>query len=349
MEDDEGEPPLGGPSDNRSPADERSSNDDQSHRNGDEDTGADGESSPHREGESTGTADSNTAGEQQTETGEDTAEEDNTGQVVAKGDAADDAEDGRGHDGTHEAPLSAQETTESADARGPPTQTATEQNEVPDPRSNPIAWYLNSTNGWVIASRDVIVTIGAVALIGVVLFAITGVWPPLVAVESGSMEPNMKQGDLVLIVDNERFTHPDAHEATGILTTEVGEEAGHESFGEPGNVIVFRGDGGGGTPIIHRAKHHVERGENWYDRSYPRSTRGIDSCDGMPPSACPAPHDGFVTQGDANDGYDQIEGQSAVVREEWIQGKAVARVPWLGCIRLELTSDKSCTNGRNSR
>ena len=34
-------------------------------------------------------------------------------------------------------------------------------------------------------------------LIGGILFGVSGAWPPLVAIESESMEPNLHQGDLV--------------------------------------------------------------------------------------------------------------------------------------------------------
>ena len=37
-------------------------------------------------------------------------------------------------------------------------------------------------------------------LIGGILFGVSGAWPPLVAIESESMEPNLHQGDLVFVL-----------------------------------------------------------------------------------------------------------------------------------------------------
>lgn len=175
------------------------------------------------------------------------------------------------------------------------------------------------------------------------LFAVSGVWPPLVAVESGSMEPNMQKGDLVVIVDNERYAD-DLATQHGIVTREAGTTGGHESFNEPGNVIVFRPDGGSGTPIIHRAEFFVEEGEDWASRADSQYL-DAETCEDLPVDArdsCPAPHDGYVTKGDDNSGYDPIQGQSNVVKPEWIQGKAVVRVPYLGCIRLALEPGEGC-------
>jgi signal peptidase len=194
----------------------------------------------------------------------------------------------------------------------------------------------------VIASRDILTSLLAVAVIGMVLFAISGVWPPLVAIESGSMEPNMQKGDLVFLVENDRYA-PEAADEAGIVTAMDGAEAGHESFNRPGNVIVYRPDGvRGGTPIIHRAVFHVEEGENWYDKTDQKYVGTTDSCASL--QYCRAEHAGYITRGDANSQYDQVgfNPQSNIVKEQWIQGKAVARIPWLGCVRLELTGGPSC-------
>jgi len=182
-----------------------------------------------------------------------------------------------------------------------------------------------------------------VAVIGLVLFAISGAWPPLVAIESGSMEDNMHKGDLVFLVEADRYPAAGSDD-NRIVTTREGREVGHESFNKPGNVIIYKPDGNGVTPIIHRARFRVEEGENWYDngKADPAHAGTARSCDTL--TNCPAPHDGYITKGDANSRYDQVGArpQSTVVKDEWVEGKAVARIPLLGCIRLELTGAASC-------
>lgn len=179
---------------------------------------------------------------------------------------------------------------------------------------------------------DVAVGIGIVAVIVVVAFLISGVWPPFVAIESGSMEPHIGEGDLVFLVEGDRFTAAEGVAGTPYVTRAVGATSGHQSFGEPGHVVVFNPNGGGSTPIIHRLHLWVDAGENWYDRANEAYLGRYDDCDELP--NCPAPHDGFVTKGDDNGAYDQVDGQSSIVRPEWIDGRAVIRLPYLGRLRV---------------
>jgi signal peptidase I len=140
-----------------------------------------------------------------------------------------------------------------------------------------------------------------------------GLWTPMVAVESGSMEPHMQIGDIIFMKSIDR---------TNVVTNEVGKELGYKSFEEYGNVILYRPYGREGvTPIIHRAMYRVEAGEPMWE--------------GGPP----APYSGYITKGDnvvTNSHYDQ-EGQISYlmpVKDEWIIGTAQYRIPYLGYIRL---------------
>jgi len=222
---------------------------------------------------------------------------------------------------------------------GPPDRHATEA-DVPAPTEHPIRWYLRSEHPLVLASRDILTSVLLVAMIGLALFAVSGVWPPLVAIESGSMEPHMSQGDLVVVVEEDRFTSQLADEH-GIVTREVGERIDHSQFGGPGSVIVYRPDGEERTPIIHRAAFFVEEGENWVEQADPQYLGNVERCSDVP-DQCPAPYEGYVTRGDANAQYDQVGTQSDLVRPSWIEGRAIARVPYLGCIRLELSAGPGC-------
>jgi len=228
--------------------------------------------------------------------------------------------------------------TQASDARSAPP--PSNDSSVPDPATQPLRWYFRTNRPLVVASRDVLSSVLLVAVLGLALFAVSGVWPPLVAVESGSMEPNMEQGDLVLVVEQDRFASQLADEH-GIVTAANASGTGHRQFGEPGSVIVYRPDGNDGTPIIHRVAFSVDRGENWIAMANPAHLGNVDECSDV--ASCPAPYDGYITRGDANAQYDQIPPtQSGIVRPGWIKGRAVSRTPYLGCIRLALSEGGTC-------
>ena len=164
-----------------------------------------------------------------------------------------------------------------------------------------------------------------ILLIGGILFGVSGVWPPLVAIESGSMEPNLHRGDLVFIMDVK-----EVEEGGLSITTREG-AGGDYKFGEVGDVIVFNADGSSNIPVIHRVEFLVEEGEDWYERGNPNWVVG-KGCGAM--SNCPAPHEGYITKGDNNGKYDQSQGISGPVKSSWVKGTAEGRIPWVGYIKL---------------
>ena len=184
---------------------------------------------------------------------------------------------------------------------------------------------------------DFATSVLAVVGIGLLLFAISGVWPPMVAIESGSMQPNIGVGDLVFVMEEDRFPSDRAIEGTGVATVYSSTGSDYRKFNKAGDVIVYEPDGDGrATPVIHRAQFYVEEGENWYDAADPKHLpEDVDSCDDL--EHCPAEHDAFITRGDnprTNMQYDQVQGVSRPVRPEWVIGTAEFRVPGLGWLRL---------------
>lgn len=180
--------------------------------------------------------------------------------------------------------------------------------------------------GWQLFLYDVVSSILAVLVVGAYLFAVSGVWPPLVAVESGSMVPNMEVNDLVFVMDTDRFEPGQAHNDTGVVPAAGAESYGQ--FGNQGDVIVFEPNGNQRrTRIIHRAMFWVDEGENWCEHP-DADPNFIGRTDDL---RCEAPHDGFITKGDSNPTYDQVGGQATEpVKPEWIVGTAEVRLPGLG-------------------
>jgi signal peptidase len=207
--------------------------------------------------------------------------------------------------------------------------------------------------GGMVYVTDVASSAGSVLLVGALLFAISGVWPPLVAIESPSMDPHIKEGDLVFVMEEDRFSGPD--DRHGVVT--AASDDSYRKFQRPGDVIVYEPDGNGRqTPIIHRAMLWVEEGENWYDRANENYIGSADDCEEL--ASCPADHAGFITKGDNNGRYDQV-GSSPIsepVKPGWVVGTAEIRVPLLGQVRLqwnqagatERVPNRTATNGPES-
>lgn len=179
--------------------------------------------------------------------------------------------------------------------------------------------------------RELLLSLSIVAAIGLVLFAATGVWPPMVAVESHSMDPNINKYDLVVVSEPGRFA-PGVANDQGLVMAE-GSDTSYESFDEPGSVVVYDYPGRVGSPIIHRVRFQVAADENWYHRAAPEAI-DAESCAEL--TNCPAPYAGYITKGDNNRRYDQANGVAPVVKPDWVNGVARFRIPYLGRLRLAL-------------
>ncbi|MDV2481041.1 S26 family signal peptidase [Methanoculleus sp. Wushi-C6] len=183
-----------------------------------------------------------------------------------------------------------------------------------------LAAFRESENPVVSLARDLLWVVAVVGGIALALYLIAGTWPAVVTIESESMVPNMNVGDLVLVVDEDRFG--------GLTTWDEGRLAGHSSFGDYGDVIVYRPNGADSVhPIIHRAMTYVDTAaveESGLAEYYTN------------------PHGGYITKGDNNPYIDQgnlrIVGVGVVepVQKEWIVGKALVSVPLVGYLPLHL-------------
>ncbi len=181
-------------------------------------------------------------------------------------------------------------------------------------------------------TKEVVTTLVFVAIIAGILFAYTGIWPPFVSVISGSMEPNLERSDLVLIMDTDRVDSPDKYSHGDIIPHNRGDEANVNTFGKQGHVIIFTPNSSNSNyNIIHRAMFYVEKGEDWSDRANPDY---VPSTECARLEYCPAPHDGFITKGDANAEYDQTSDISGPVPVKNVKGIAQFKIPFVGRLHL---------------
>ena len=174
--------------------------------------------------------------------------------------------------------------------------------------------FKHSDNFWISLTRDLLSVLLAVLVFSSFSQIAFGMWTPMVAVESGSMEPHMNIGDIIFIENIDR---------TEVITNQQNNDD-YVSFEEKGDVILYRPYGRKDTtPIIHRAMYYVEAGQPMWV--------------GGPA----APSNGYITKGDnqiTNMHYDQ-QGDISYhipIKEEWIIGVARYKIPYIGDFRLLL-------------
>jgi len=230
-------------------------------------------------------------------------------------------------------------------------------------------------------ARDVLF---AVALVGVVigaLFAYAQVWPPMVVVESGSMQHSHSQSYLNVIDTGDLVLLQSVGSSSNIVTYVEGRASGYETYSNYGDVIVFHqpGTSAGSTPIIHRAIIYVDA-----PSAYPLGGVDAPSLDSFPPNEWSATHPdgtaattpqalgsitirlrtwasgsetmgaitytnlgsvrspGFLTKGDHNPTEDRW-GRPVAVTE--VVGKARGELPWFGLIKLTAWPTSGCCPG----
>ncbi len=226
--------------------------------------------------------------------------------------------------------------------------------------------------------RDAGIALVFVASVLLAMYAYTGLWPPLVVVESDSMmhsEENISYigaidtGDLVLVksVDS----------PSDIETYMDGYASGHSTYDDFGDVIIYRVNGEElGTPIIHRAIIYLEANpdgesfraeslrdvdaskwstsdptDTWdhltstlriFDVGFQSETVTIDTSRLVVSS-------GYITKGDHNDNTDQSQmGRNTPVKISWVVGKARGEIPWFGLLKLWFTDSLKSDAPENS-
>jgi signal peptidase len=180
-----------------------------------------------------------------------------------------------------------------------------------------------TSDHWAVSlARDLLWIVAVVGGIALALFLICGTWPAVVTIESQSMVPHMNVGDLVIVVQKDRY---------GSFETWVeGKTSGNMMFGDYGDVIIYKPNGLTTIhPIIHRAIQYV-------DTVPVTEIKGIKLIGNYTP-----PHAGYITWGDNNPRPDQGLNYPGIgviepVKEEWIVGKALFSIPLVGYLPLHI-------------
>ena len=225
-------------------------------------------------------------------------------------------------------------------------------------------------------------TLRSLLLAGIVFAAILGgiftyarTWPPMVSVESGSMQHSDTESMIGAIDTGDIVLVQAVYSRADVVTYLEGRAGGHGTYGDFGDVIVFRNPANlGGTVFIHRAIAYVlwnatagaydvpDLGrlpeEDW-DAFLPggaptQDTAGIarfilyragwardltvffNLTEGDRSIAVGGQRDGFLTMGDHNAYTTITKFDRWVIPVDFVIGRARGELPWFGLIKLTL-------------
>ncbi len=109
---------------------------------------------------------------------------------------------------------------------------------------------------WKGLARDLLVAGIIVVLVLGGIYAYTSVWPPLVVVESMSMQHSGTESSLGVIDTGDMVFQQAAPTRADVVTYLEGRASGYATYGDYGDVIIFR-HGSDPTPVIHRAIMYI--------------------------------------------------------------------------------------------
>ena len=213
--------------------------------------------------------------------------------------------------------------------------------------------------------KDVGLAIGSVVIVFLLTFAYSGNWPPMVVIESGSMEHDnnplysepryshigtIDTGDLVVVKKVKK---------SDIVTYLEGKKTDYKKYGDYGDVIVYYKngietyDGQPVTPVIHRAMAWVEvvdkENETYYipeiDTTFQGKIQLAEIGLGGGASIQNIQNSGYITKGDSTGNphpdqlthYDITGAPVQPVDPGWVVGMAKGELPWFGLIKLRVT------------
>lgn len=228
--------------------------------------------------------------------------------------------------------------------------------------------------------RDLAVLAIVVAIAFGALFAYAGVWPPMVVVESGSMQHSDTES-FVGVIDTGDYVLVQASPFRGQIASWIeGRVLRYTTYGDFGDVIVFWPPGPRDKPVIHRALIYLQwnttTDDGWdapslLSLSNPEEWSATDRM-GFP---LPGPYNingriflhhttfrgngdhtisltslptrvsGFVTMGDNNAVRPGGGPDPWLIPQDAIIGRARGELPWFGLLKLTIAPESTCCQG----
>jgi signal peptidase I len=226
---------------------------------------------------------------------------------------------------------------------------------------------------WKDLARDGLVAVIIVAVVLGGTYAYTGNWPPLVVVESSSMQHGSQASNFGVIDTGDMVFQQVAPTRESVITYLEGRTSGYMTYGDYGDVIIF--STGGDTPIIHRAIMYVTLHDtgpsvddgsanitldvplpdqdwvatnaagptrNWIGLKtltifYMGYGRNVNLTFDFSMYSSSRDRSGYITKGDNNAGYDKTYVDDGLIpRVQDVIGRARGEIPWIGLIKLTL-------------
>lgn len=149
--------------------------------------------------------------------------------------------------------------------RGPRGDDADDDEDEEEPQAvRSAAGRGSRTTGWKGTSRppvfwrardslyfEPLVALAIVVLLIVGLYAFTQTWPPVYVVESDSMQHGTT--DILGLINTGDLVLAQKVSVGSVVPYVVGLSTGYRTYGEYGDVLLYHPNGGGVTPVIHRA------------------------------------------------------------------------------------------------
>jgi signal peptidase I len=234
---------------------------------------------------------------------------------------------------------------------------------------NKVIKIVKGLRGFIIAAIVVLIIVGALVLY-------SGAWPPLVVVESKSMQHSNTESFIGTIDTGDMVILKKINNVTEVRTYLESLTNGYQTYGEYGDVVVYKPYGSDSrTPIIHRALFRMEYNssgggydiptlgdipasmwsvtggpKDWHNLKTEITLTGIgynqvtvrlniSTILGRFVQNAMVPFSGLVTMGDNNRGIvDQMTDICwTPVRADWVSGVARGELPWFGLLKLWIT------------
>jgi signal peptidase len=230
--------------------------------------------------------------------------------------------------------------------------------------------------------RDVAIAFLIVGIIMGAIMAYYQIWPPMVVIESESMQHSDSESFIGTIDTGDLVLVRKAPAKSDVVTYVEGRARGYDTYGDYGDVIVFRKDGAPppATPIIHRPIIYLE----WnHTTNYSYDVPGLEGLEINKDWGAVDKHGNQVTSYYNLTGYmwisdvgytkknmtillqtylstsglhgldiyltagdHNLETSASpdpwTVRQEWIIGVARGELPWFGLIKLTLNAEGKC-------